>query len=173
MKKYISMFMFAMLACFGFTACDTETDEEAGGTQVEKMAGLWDVQVHAINEDGSILYEDPYGKGTFSITTYNTAANNTTEMWLDDGGNFWGVKMKVNVDFTNASFSAADGTAYDFTKPEGGKVKGMKGKILYGQGKNIHGVPCDSICVEVAFDDDDNNGLTYRYTGVRHSGFYE
>ncbi len=172
MKKYISMFMFAMLACFGFTACDTETDEEAGGTQVEKMAGLWDVQVHAINEDGSILYEDPYGKGTFSITTYNTAANNTTEMWLDDGGNFWGVKMKVNVDYANATFSVADDTAYNFTEPEGGKVKGMKGKILYGQGKNIHGMPCDSICVEVAFDDDDNN-FTYRYTGVRHSGFYE
>lgn len=172
MKKYISMFMFAMLACFGFTACDTETDEEAGGTQLEKMAGLWDVQVHAINEDGSILYEDPYGKGTFSITTYNTAANNTTEMWFDDGGNFWGVKMKVNVDYANATFSVADDTAYNFTEPEGGKVKGMKGKILYGQGKNIHGMPCDSICVEVAFDDDDNN-FTYRYTGVRHSGFYE
>lgn len=172
MKKYISMFMFAMLACLGFTACDTETDEEAGGTQLEKMAGLWDVQVHAINEDGSILYEDPYGIGTFSITTYNTAANNTTEMWFDDNQIFWGVKMKVNVDFANASFSAADGTAYEFTKPEGGKVKGMKGKILYGQGKNIHGMPCDSICVEVAFDDDDHN-FTYRYTGVRHSGFYE
>ena len=171
MKKYISMFMFAALACFGFSSCDPETDEEPGGTNVEKMAGMWDVQVHAINEDGTIQYEDPYGLGTFTINTYNTAANNNTEMWFDDS-NFWGVKMKVNVDYANAIFSAPDGTAYDFTTPDGGKVKSMKGKILYGQGKNIHGMPCDSICVEVAFDDDDN-GLIYRYTGVRHSGFYE
>lgn len=171
MKKYISMFMFAVLATFGFSSCDPETDEEPGGTNVEKMAGMWDVQVHAINEDGSIEYEDPYGIGTFTINTYNTAANNNTEMWFDDS-NFWGVKMKVNVDYANAIFSAPDGTAYDFTTPDGGKVKGMKGKILYGQGKNIHGMPCDSICVEVAFDDDDY-GFTYRYTGVRHSGFYE
>ena len=172
MKKYISMFMFAMLACFGFSSCDPETDEEPGGTNVEKMAGIWDVQVHAINADGSVEYEDPYGIGTFTINTYNTAANTATEMWFDDSSNFWGVKMKVNVDYANATFSAPDGTAYDYTAPDGGKVKGMKGKILYGQGKNIHGMPCDSICVEVAFDDDDN-GFTYRYTGVRHSGFYE
>ncbi|MGM9702921.1 MAG: lipid-binding protein [Prevotella sp.] len=172
MKKYISMFMFAMLACFGFSSCDPETDEEPGGTNVEKMAGMWDVQVHVINADGSVEYEDPYGIGTFTINTYNTAANTATEMWFDDSSNFWGVKMKVNVDYANATFSAPDGTAYDYTAPDGGKVKGMKGKILYGQGKNIHGMPCDSICVEVAFDDDDN-GFTYRYTGVRHSGFYE
>ena len=166
------MFMFATLACFGFSSCDPETDEEPGGTQLEKMAGMWDVQVHAINEDGSVLYEDPYGMGTFSISTYNTSANNTTEMWFDDNENFWKVKMKVNVDLANATFSAPDGTAYHFEIPDGGKVKGMKGKILYGQGKNIHGMPCDSICVEVAFDDDDNN-LTYRYRGIRDSGFYE
>ncbi|MGN0282119.1 MAG: lipid-binding protein [Prevotella sp.] len=172
MKKYISMFMFAMLACFGFSSCDPETDEEPGGTNVEKMAGMWDVQVHAINDDGSILYEDPYGLGTITINTYNTAANTATEMWLDDSKNFWAVKMKVDVDYANATFSAADGTPYCNTEPDGGKVMGLKGKILYGQGKNIHGMPCDSICIEVAFDDD-KYGFTYRYTGVRHSGFYE
>ena len=165
------MFMLAVLCTFGFSSCDPETDEEPGGTNVEKMAGMWDVQVDVINEDGSTLYEDPYGIGTFTINTYNTAANKNTEMWFDDSY-FWGVKMKVDVDYVNGTFSAADGTAYDYTTPDGGKVKGMKGKILYGQGKNIHGMPCDSICVEVAFDDDDY-GFTYRYTGVRHSGFYE
>ena len=28
------MFMFAALACFGFSSCDPETDEEPGGTNV-------------------------------------------------------------------------------------------------------------------------------------------
>lgn len=172
MKKYYSMIIFVLIACLSFVSCDPETDEEAGGTNVEKMAGLWDVQVDVINENGEVSMEDPYGLGIISIRTYNTAANNSTEMWFEDS-NFWGVKMKTIVDLANATFTAPDGTAYDFTAPEGGKVKGMKGKILYGQGKNIHGMPCDSICIEVAYDDDDNGPLTYRYSGVRHSGFYE
>lgn len=50
MKKYISMFMFALLGCFALVSCDTETDESAGGTAVEQMAGIWDVQVDAVDE---------------------------------------------------------------------------------------------------------------------------
>ena len=38
MKKYLSFLMLAAL--FSFTACDVETDEEPGGTSVEKMAGF-------------------------------------------------------------------------------------------------------------------------------------
>lgn len=50
MKKYISMFMFALLVCFALVSCDTETDESAGGTAVEQMAGIWEVQVDAVDE---------------------------------------------------------------------------------------------------------------------------
>ena len=74
MKKYISMFMFALLGCFALVSCDTETDESAGGTAVEQMAGIWDVQVDAVDENGNVLYEDPYGLGTITVNTYNTAA---------------------------------------------------------------------------------------------------
>ena len=35
--------LFTALAFTAFVGCDTETDEEAGGTAVEKMAGTWTV----------------------------------------------------------------------------------------------------------------------------------
>ena len=32
MKKYISMFLVALVGMFTFVSCDPETDEKAGGT---------------------------------------------------------------------------------------------------------------------------------------------
>lgn len=104
MKKYISMFMVALAATFTFVSCDPETDEKAGGTAVEKMAGLWDVTVDVVDEQGNVLGKDPLGYGTININTYNTAANDADKMWLDDDA-FYGVKMKVNVtDYNNGKF---------------------------------------------------------------------
>lgn len=48
--------------------------------------------------------------------TYNTAANVPTEMWLEDGANFWDYKVKVNVDYNNRTFTTndfIDNTSYD------------------------------------------------------------
>lgn len=163
--------MFALLGSSVFVSCDTETDEPAGGTAVEEMAGTWDVKVDAIDDNGEVLYDDPYGLGTITVTTYNTAANVDTEMWLQDAG-FWGVKMKVVVDYKAKTFSAPANTSYNPTNAEAGNVELLEGKVLLGQGKNLHGLPCDSICYNVKFDDD-NYKFTYRISGVRHSGFYE
>lgn len=171
MKKYISMFMFALLSCFALVSCDTETDESAGGTAVEQMAGIWDVQVDAVDENGNVLYEDPYGLGTITVNTYNTAANSDKEMWLQDAG-FYGVQMKVNVDYAAKTFSVAAGSSYNPSNAEAGNVELLEGQVLLNQGKNLHGLPCDSICYKVKFSDDEN-ALTYRISGVRHSGFYE
>lgn len=39
MKKKIVLYI---LSCFClFTSCDVETNEEPGGTSIEKMAGTW------------------------------------------------------------------------------------------------------------------------------------
>ena len=43
MKKYISMMAMALTLAWGFTACDVETDEEPGGTNIQDMCGYWDV----------------------------------------------------------------------------------------------------------------------------------
>ena len=171
MKKYISMFLVALLGMFTFVSCDPETDEKAGGTAVEKMAGHWVVTVDAVDEDGNVIDENLLGK-KIDLNTYNTAANDADKMWLDDAA-FYGVKMKVNItDYKNGKFEATPNTCYNPSDDEAGNVEFLKGQVLYGQGKNIHGAPVDSICYTVKFSDDDN-ALIYRISGKRYSGFTE
>lgn len=171
MKKYISMFLVALVGMFTFVSCDPETDEKAGGTAVEKMAGHWVVTVDAVDEDGNVIDENLLGK-KIDLNTYNTAANDADKMWLDDAA-FYGVKMKVNVtDYNAGKFEATPNTSYNPSDDAAGNVEFLKGQVLYGQGKNIHGAPVDSICYTVKFSDDDN-ALIYRISGKRYSGFTE
>lgn len=171
MKKYISMFLVALVGMFTFVSCDPETDEKAGGTAIEKMAGHWVVTVDAVDEDGNVIDENLLGK-KIDLNTYNTAANDADKMWLDDAA-FYGVKMKVNItDYKNGKFEATPNTCYNPSDDEAGNVEFLKGQVLYGQGKNIHGAPVDSICYTVKFSDDDN-ALIYRISGKRYSGFTE
>ena len=168
MKKYISIFMVALAATFTFVSCDTETDEKAGGTAVEKMAGLWDVTVDVVDEQGNVLRT----VGTININTYNTAANDADKMWLEDDA-FYRVKMKVNVtDYNNGKFEGTPNTSYNPSDARAGNIEFLKGQVLYGQGKNLHGMPVDSICYTVKFDDD-QSACIYRISGTRHSGFTE
>lgn len=171
MKKYISMFLVALVGVCTFVSCDPETDEKAGGTAVEKMAGRWVVTVDAVDENGNVIDENLLGK-KIDLNTYNTAANDADKMWLDDAA-FYGVKMKVNItDYKNGKFEATPNTCYNPSDDEAGNVEFLKGQVLYGQGKNIHGAPVDSICYTVKFDDDED-GLIYRVSGKRYSGFTE
>ena len=169
MKKYISLAFMAVALSFGFVSCSVETNEEPGGTNVEKMAGRWNVQVDAVDESGNVLYEDPYGLGTITIMTYNTADNNINEMWLDDNGKFWSFKMKVDVNYRERSFSCSE---RDYDAAGSGTAVVTNGKILENAAKNLHGMPNDSIVFNIKFSDDDN-GLIYRLSGQRYTGFYE
>ena len=93
-------------------------------------------------------------------------------MWLDDDA-FYEVKMKVNVtDYNNGKFEGTPNTSYNPSNAEAGNIEFLKGQVLYGQSKNLHGMPVDSICYTVKFDDD-QNALIYRISGTRHSGFTE
>lgn len=169
MKKYISLFLFAMIGAFGFTACDVETDIEPGGTNVEKMAGKWEVTIDVVDDAGNVLYEDPFGYGTVIMYTYNTAANTNTEMWLDDDGEFWAFKMKVDVNYANRTFDCA---TKDYDAKGTGQGTVTNGKVLEGAATNLHGMPNDSIVFNIAFSDDDY-GFKYRISGQRYTGFYE
>ncbi len=152
-----------------FTSCDSETDEEAGGTNVQKMAGNWVVTVNVVDENGNILQEDPSKLGSFSLNTYNTAANDCDSMWIDDGGKFWAFKFKTGLNYTARTFSC-ENISYDANNS--GTATILNGKVLEGAAKNIHGMPNDSIVFDIKFSDDTSN-LIYRIAGQRYQGFTE
>lgn len=168
MKKYVFMAMAALATTFGFTGCD-DSDVDPGGTAVEEMAGEWVVTVDAVDANGATLYEDPYGLGQITISTYNTAANTATEMWLNDNNSFWAFAFKVNVDYAAKTFSA-NNVPYDAA--ETGTAIVTDGKVLLDAAKNRHGKPNDSIDFKIQFSDDSNN-LTYHVHGQRYTGFVD
>lgn len=154
MKKYLILLLTALSV--SFTSCDNET--EPGGTAVEKMAGDWWVTA-TIMQNGNETGDS--GAGHFRMYTYNTAANVPTEMWLEDGGNFRNYKVRVNVDYNARTF-----TTNDFV--EGVRI--TEGKIMEGAATTPSGMPADSIVYMIQFDDDPN-GLTYKISGFRRTGF--
>jgi hypothetical protein len=140
--------------------------------------------------------EDLFGAVDVDLFTFNTAANSSTEMWIDDDGNFWAFKFKMPIDYVAGTFSATN-VPYDAANQEiadaiaAGQTPKDKdgnplaaetatitdGKIMYGAGHNIHGMPTDSISFYITFTDD-SYGARFGYakhlvTGTRYSGFYE
>lgn len=173
MKKYISIFALALVLGLGFASCSTETDEPAGGTAVEKMAGHWVVTVDAYDEAGNLLYEDPYGMGEWNMYTYNTADDDADQMWLSDGNNFWGYTIKVNVDLNTMTFSCKDMYIYTAEDEDGNPYDVFctitEGKVIPNGGLNVNGKPTDAIQYNIEFTDDP--GSIYYVYGVRYAGF--
>lgn len=161
MKKYIILLLTSLT--FTFMACENET--EPGGTAIEKMAGDWWITVNTIVDGKEI--NDPLGIGHLKMSTYNTASNSETEMWLDDLGNFRKYKLKVNVNYAERTFST-QGFVENVTSKS--KVKITDGKVLEKAATTPSGMPADSIVYLVQFDDDDA-GLTYKVSGFRRTGF--
>lgn len=153
MKKIICLLVLTTTVFLG--SC--KKDFNPGGTQVQSLAGEWWVQV----DTGS-----GYGTDYYLISTYNTAANSASEMWIDDGGNYYQFKGKVSTDVTNLTFSGKNiqNTMYDITfNIANGKVtKG--GAIAPGSGDKT-----DAIYFEAQFSDDP--GTTYKFKGYARTRF--
>ena len=160
MNKNILTITITFIVVF-LSSCKKEA--EVGGTAVQSLAGDWFV-------------EDMSDLGNFyHLTTYNTAANLATEMWLDDNGSGWtptgsAFKGKISADVSNLTFSATNATntntAYPITLTiKNGKIikKGTKGP----ESKS----PTDSIYFEVVFSSQPTT--TYKMSGYKRTGFEE
>lgn len=166
MKKYISLFVVALVISLGFASCNVETDEPAGGTAVEKMAGHWVVQVDVI-DNGQVI-EDPYGIGLWDMYTYNTAADESDKMWLSDGNNFWGYQVKVPINLNAQTFACEHVFMYNDGE-EDQFLTITDGKVVPNGGVNVNGKPTDLIEYKIEFTDDP--GTIYYIHGVRYAGF--
>lgn len=152
MKKYIFL-LFSVLA-FALTSCNDET--EPGGTAVEKMAGEWMVKSDGVN-----------GGKWFTVRTYNTASNVATEMWLEDRG--LNYKIRVNVSYDARTFVTTEAVANTTTSASApAKVKVSDGKVEEGAYETPGGHISDKISFTVEVD-----GVTYKVEGFRRTGFAE
>lgn len=152
MKNIIYIICLSFLA---LTAC--QKDNEIGGTAVQEMAGEWFVKVNG-------------GGGYYHFSTYNTAENSLSQMWLDDMETFWEFKGKVNVDLNGLSFSGNNiqNTYYN------SKFSVIEGKILKNAAKDLPSkTTTDSIYFKVKFSDDDDPETVYTFSGYRRTGFLE
>lgn len=163
--------IYMLLGALGLSIVSCEKDD-IGGTNGEKTAGEWYVTVVGIDDDGNVVLGDPdlFNQGYFHLDTYNTVANDPNEMWIDDGGNFWEFKGRVDVDPNALTFSGTDieNQYYD------SKFSVSNGKILMAAATTPSGMPADSIVFDVWFDDDENlpigDAVSYRITGYRYTG---
>lgn len=171
MKKTI---LYVILLVCGLVFLPSCEKDEIGGTETEQMAGQWYVVADAIDANGNVVYTDDelFGIGHFHLDTYNLSSNSPTEMWIDDGGNFWDFKTKINVDLKSMTFSStadSQNVSYD------SKLTIKDGKILKGAATTPSGMPADSIVFTVSFDDDPYPSqlgyAAYRIAGYRYTGF--
>ena len=167
MKKYILMIAALFTLGLASVSCDTMTNEPEGGNEIGEMAGHWMVTIDVVDENGNIVYEDPYGLGEVEINTYANTNGDTDKMWLYDMS-FYGLQLLVPINLNDRTFAVTDAD-YDL---EGTGQTTLKGKVLPKAGKNIHGLPVDSICFDATFTDDDY-GFIWRYSGKRYQGFTE
>jgi hypothetical protein len=181
MKKYISMMLLAL--SFGFVSCDVETNEDAGGTNVEKMAGHWTVTFYKSGTHMDLTTKTGAALDTLtdwsaasskvSIYTFNTADNLNNIMWFSDypakssDYSFWQYKIKVNVNYGAETFSCDTiaNTSYD-----GCNITVVGGKILPGAATTPRGAKADSIVAYVQFSDD-SAPIVYKMSGYRYTGF--
>ncbi len=168
MKKILYLFIVALI----FNSCDKD---DVGGTATEAMAGEWYVSVDLVDENGDLFYSgvDFFGLSEHMLlNTYNTASNSSTEMYVDDKGNFWDYKVRVNCNLNSLTFSTNGAVANEAY--EDCDVTIEDGKIMYGAATTPHGTPADSIVFYVSFSDDpypDYYGYAkYKVSGYRYTG---
>lgn len=157
LKKYISTLFMSLFLVTSFVACDEGGDPDIGGTATEALSGEWVVN---ILRDG-VDYDHN------NIATYNTAANLDTEMWVDDLEHGWGLKAKVNLNSSAATFSGDDLEELYY----GVTVTITNGQIIKNGATAPSGTVVDSIFFNAEFSD--IPGEIWEYAGYRRTGFLE
>lgn len=163
------LYIYTMILVAGVFLFSCEKDDILDTATVD-MAGEWYVTVDAVDDQGETVYEDPFDDGSFLLDTYNTASDDTTEMWIDDNDNFWEFKSKININYSALTFDVTDYPIYD------GCISTISdGKILYDAATTPSGEVADSIVFYISFSDDtypEKYGYSkYRVAGYRYTGF--
>ena len=153
-KKNIAYTILAFLLVVSLGSC--RKDPVVGGTATEALSGTWWVKTNGSDNSKSSFYQ---------LDTYNTAANVATEMWINDGNRYYGLKSKIKCDVNSLTFSATNVDELYYAV----KVTITEGKIL----KLAATAPgskdkVDSIYFKAVFTGD---ATIYTYSGYKRTGF--
>lgn len=161
MKKniYINTIVVLMMIVFA-SAC--KKDVPPGGTSVQDMAGDWYIKV---NNTGDY----------FSVLTFNTSANSSTEMWVQtsaalvSGTTSIAVKGKVPVELGAKTFSGTNIANIAATKTTIPTFSIANGKVVpNGTEGPVSKSPADLISFDLIV-----NGVTYKIEGYHKTGYLE
>ena len=175
MKK---IFLLTIVMALIVTSCKQEYDNwySAG----YELSGEWVVTVQqSIAENQGETpnltnidnweWDDLYGTGTASVQTYSSAANDPTELIVEDNHSFrdYKVKVKANMDAKTFEVDNAPNLICDCN------VSILWGKVLKDAATTPSGNPADSIVFYVKFSNN-TDGFTYmKVSGFRKTGFAE
>jgi hypothetical protein len=160
-KQYLTgAFVAALLIIFS-TSCKKDLPE-IKNTQVMKMAGTWWVtkKLNGVPQlDGEHV----------KINTFNTAADDGKEMWVQDQGLGFDsdFQARVAVNTGDLTFSATNSKDHN----SDATVTITGGKVFPGLGKSKSGHVTDSIYMEVLISSDP--GKKYVVSGVLRTKFDE
>lgn len=158
-RLILTLFPVALLSC------DLGNDPDIGGTPLQAMCGEWWVQTKIDGKDADLGYH--------IITTSNTAANNTTDLQIDDHGliedlDLSHVQFVAKVDLPNLTLLKG----VDLPNISGGSsVSLLEGKILKNAVKTASQITADSL--HMKFELKSHPGQTIEYAGYRRTGFPE
>jgi len=159
MKNKINiLFGFLFFIVLG---CETMPDPKTETTPTGNMSGEWWVKTYSNSLPGS---------GYFKIVTYNTSANKTDSMWIND---FSDNTFKTKVDINSKTFAVtgANNVALDDpnTPEQDETVKVTNGKIIPFGVTTVYKNITDSIYFEVEFSSDP--GVVYVIAGYKRTQF--
>ncbi len=168
MKNYI---LPILLMVFILSSCDKKEDFVNEESAVVEMAGEW-----YVHYDHPEFGADPFGAGYTSLITYNSSADNGTDFWINDNGNFWSYQVKIPVNLTALTFGSED-TVINAVAGYDIKVLVRNGKIIKDISTRPSGAVADSIYFELWFQDlEDATGIANDHlivSGYRRTGFLE
>lgn len=171
LKLNIAKVLLGLLVLTSFASCDEVGDIDAGGTSVQSMSGDWYVQTLV---DGEVVVDYAL------ISTYNTAANNGSEMWIDDHSNIWSFKCKSPVQVGALTFAGTnlassiiddDTDTPDVIETYDVNVTITNGQIIKNGITSTGGNLVDAISFDAEFSDDP--GTVYQIVGYKRTGFLE
>lgn len=151
LKKLSCLFLsFALIT--SFASCDqVESVPDENDILIREVTGTWVVDM--------TYNGDPQGRNTISI--YNTSANDTQFMWLDDQEHSWGLKAKVPLNLEALTFGGTDLNELYFNVT----VTITEGKIVKGGATTPSGDVVDSIFFKAEFSD--IPGEIWEYSGYK------